>query len=86
MGLSEKFNQLQSKYTFLETYPKAKLYTYIRESLTGFLSRCATPAVWCYGSHTRMLMADFIFEMKKVKFIIDGKYEQADAGGFCVIH
>ncbi|MCR2045725.1 hypothetical protein NSB25_00290 [Acetatifactor muris] len=38
------------------------------------MKNCKIPALWCYGEHTRMLMTDYIFEMRRVKYIIDEFY------------
>lgn len=38
------------------------IYLIIKESIVDFLKHCNVPAIWCYGKHTKMLMADFMFE------------------------
>ena len=43
----------------------------IKETIGAFADSCENPALWCYGEHTRMLMTDYVFEMKKVRYIID---------------
>ena len=40
----------------------------IRKALQRFCKKHNNPAIWCLGKHTRMLMADFMNEMKNVKF------------------
>lgn len=57
-------------------------YAAIKEYLRKFTESCQNPAIWCYGNHTKMLMADFIFELKKVKYIIDNNLKNASAEGF----
>ena len=54
-------------------------YAAIKEYLRKFTESCQNPAIWCYGNHTKMLMADFIFELKKVKYIIDNNLKNASA-------
>lgn len=57
----------------------------IRRSLNRFLSECEQPAIWCYGHHTKMLMADFMFELKKVRYIIDNGIKSGAGSGFELI-
>lgn len=57
----------------------------IRRSLNRFLGECEQPAVWCYGHHTKMLMADFMFELKKVHYIIDNGIKSGAGSGFELI-
>lgn len=82
MGLNEQYEQLLSKYSFLESRNAGEIYQIVRDSLVQFISKCNNPAIWCYGKHTRMLMADFMFEMKRIKYIID---ENVKESGFCII-
>ena len=56
----------------------------IKKALSDFVKSCRCPAIWAYGIHTRMLMADYIFEMKPVKYIID-EFRTEDAGGYVMI-
>ena len=55
----------------------------IKEAIRAFAADCEKPALWCYGEHTRMLMTDYVFEMKNVKYIID-EFCTGD-GGFEII-
>nr|WP_300813274.1 sulfatase-like hydrolase/transferase [uncultured Acetatifactor sp.] len=55
----------------------------IKETIGAFADSCENPALWCYGEHTRMLMTDYVFEMKKVRYIID-EFCAGD-GGFEII-
>lgn len=52
----------------------------IKSLLMNFTDNCTNPAIWCMGEHTQMMMADFIFELKKVKFIIDNQVKENDMG------
>lgn len=45
----------------------------IKKSLRDFMHKYENTAIWCWGNHTEMLMADFVFELKNVKYIIDAK-------------
>lgn len=85
MGLVEQYDILLDKYTFIESCNVNGIYRIVRDSLDRFVSGCENPAIWCYGNHTRMLMADFMFEMKKVKYIIDENYEKMTESGFHIL-
>ncbi|MDE6568602.1 MAG: hypothetical protein K2K70_12850 [Lachnospiraceae bacterium] len=86
MGLVEQYDWLLSKYPFLESYNANGIHRIVRDSLVQFISKCTNPAIWCYGKHTRMLMTDFMFEMKRVKFIIDENYGNKEESGFHIIN
>lgn len=85
-------NQLENKYHALtqyfgicdEVFGK-KINRLIKETLHQFVNGCKIPAIWCYGKHTRMLMADFIFEMKGVQLIIDENHKGEARSGFLII-
>lgn len=62
-----------------------EIYAVIKKELQKFTDKCRKPAIWCYGNHTKMLMADFIFEIKKVKYIVDDKYQKLNTEGFAFI-
>lgn len=82
--LTEKYRCLCEKLK-IESQADEKAVNYIiRTSLHEFSKNCHNPAIWCMGKHTRMLMADFMNELKKVHFIIDNhvKYENS---GFQII-
>lgn len=85
MGLDEQYELLLNKYSFLKSCNVGEIYHIVRDSLVHFISKCNNPAIWCYGRHTRMLMTDFMFEMKKVKYIIDENYENVEGSGFRVL-
>lgn len=62
-----------------------KINCIVKESLKSFMDQCDVPAIWCFGQHTKMLMADFIYELKNVEFIIDNNYQKDAQSGFTVI-
>lgn len=83
--LSEKYNALLDVCGIGAFEGQEAVNAVIRQSLRDFTARCSEPAIWCYGRHTKMLMADFIFELKKVRFIIDNGAGSQGDGGFEVI-
>lgn len=61
---------------------KKSMHEIICKSLITFVNGCNQPAIWCFGEHTKVLMADFIYELKKVNYIIDEKYSGSLNSGF----
>ena len=59
-----------------------QIFGVIKRAFAGFLKQCQKPAIWCYGSHTKMLMADFMFELKDVRYIIDNSIRNTEGSGF----
>lgn len=86
MLLEEKYNKLISDYGFKTESNTGNVSGMVRDALTDFASGCKKMAIWCYGEHTKMLMADFMNELKNVKFIIDEHAENfSEDSGFKVI-
>lgn len=83
--LKHKYEALQ-EYCKIDSEEEENIYTIIRTTLNSFIDGCKNPAIWCYGKHTKMLMADFMFELKKVGYIIDNKIENMEDSGFEIIH
>lgn len=87
MLLEEKYDQLISEYNFKAESNVENISYMIRDALRMFTSGCKKPAIWCYGEHTKMLMSDFMSELRNVKFIIDEHAEDfSEDSGFNVIH
>jgi len=90
-GVSSMVGLLKHKYEALREYcemdsrEEENVYTIIRKELGNFTGMCKNPAIWCYGMHTKMLMADFMFEMKNVHCIIDNGGKKAEDSGFEII-
>ena len=61
---------------------KKSMHEIIMKSLRTFVNGCNQPAIWCFGEHTKVFMADFIYELKKVNYIIDEKYSGSLNSGF----
>lgn len=83
--LIEQYNNLLHKYNFSTQEFDQKINSIIRVRIKEFVDSCDVPAIWCYGKHTRMLMADFMFEMRKVRYIIDANFAGETESGFEVI-
>lgn len=64
---------------------QANISQVIKKALAEFTAGCSLPALWCYGEHTKMLMVDFVFEIKNVRYIIDRNRKDSTEGGFQII-
>lgn len=86
MLLEEKLEKIISEYGFFCVSNSVNVYDLVKEAIDSFMPICTKPAVWCYGYHTKMLMADFMCELKAVQYIIDERADDyQDACGFKVI-
>ena len=83
--LEYTYQNILRKYGFSEGADAQSVNGIVKESIQRFMSECNNPAIYCNGLHTRMLMTDFIFEMKKVKYIVDNYKEEQTEGGYCII-
>lgn len=84
-SLVKQYDKLLHKYNFSIQEFDQKINSIIKDRLKQFVDSCEVPAIWCYGKHTRMLMADFMFEMRKVRYIIDANFAGETESGFEVI-
>lgn len=83
--IQDRYEKLAAKVGIEEGNVKGRAYSgIIRKSLRNFVNTCNNPAIWCMGYHTRMLMADFMNELKTVRFIIDNKVK-LEKSGFQII-
>ena len=83
--LERKYNALFQKYDLEYPLEARKINGIIRTSLQRFLKDSITPAIYCNGGHTQMLMADFMYDLKKVKYIVDNYASSGEDTGFSVI-
>lgn len=87
MLIEEKYEHILSEYGFTELNKAVNVNYLVREALDAYVSSCKRPALWCYGYHTKMLMADFMNELKSIKHIIDERADEyEEASGFQVIN
>lgn len=82
--LREKYKYLQQMCE-LNFSENSKINSLVKNAICTFVERCNNPAIWCYGRHTKMLMSDFMFELKKVHFIIDNGIKNSADTGFQII-
>lgn len=86
MLIEEKYEKILSTYGFTKLNNPINVNYLVKEAIDSYLRSCRRPAIWCYGEHTKMLMADFMNELRSVKYIIDERAEVYQAAsGFNVI-
>ena len=69
--LLEAYKDILRKYEFSNVIDAPQILSVIHNAITDFMSQHKKVAIYCNGYHTKMLMADFIFELKDAKIIID---------------
>ena len=80
--IEQKYNNLFEKYLLEKPLEAKKVNLIIKKSIQDFLAEAKNPAIYCYGGHTKMLMADFIYEIKPIKYIIDNYTTSSDNTGY----
>lgn len=83
--LENQYEKLFNTYQFARPIESQNINSIIRDSLQSFMRQCRKPAIYCNGGHTRMLMADFMCELKNVKYIVDNYMKEHDNCGFRLI-
>ncbi|MDE7177478.1 MAG: hypothetical protein K2O59_06640 [Lachnospiraceae bacterium] len=87
MLIEEKYKHVLSEYGFTELNSAVNVNYLVKDALASYVSSCKKPALWCYGRHTKMLMADFMSELRSVKYIIDERADEYKGdSGFQVIN
>lgn len=83
--LEKQYERLFETYHFERPIEACNINSIIKNSLQDFLKTSENPAVYCNGGHTKMLMSDFMYELKKVKYIVDNYADRTDNHGFKLI-
>lgn len=83
--LLEAYKDILRKYEFSNVIDAPQILSVIHNAITDFMSQHKKVAIYCNGYHTKMLMADFIFELKDAKIIIDNYKGDEGAEGFQII-
>lgn len=82
LELEMKYEKLFINYHFDRPINAKNVNTVIKHSLNDFIKSCQKVAIYCNGGHTKMLISDFMFELKNVKYIIDNYADSSDNSGF----
>lgn len=83
--LEMRYNVLFTKYRLEQPLAAENIGAVIRESLRSFLKNAKIPAIYCNGGHTKMLMDAYIYELKKVRYIVDNYAVSDQEKGFALI-
>lgn len=83
--LERQYEKLFETYRFERPIEARNVNAIIKKSLQDFLKGSEKPAIYCNGGHTKMLMADFMYELKSVKYIVDNYANRTDDNGFRLI-
>lgn len=85
MNLQEAYDSLLQKHkiNIIEGYEN--ITTVMRDSINDFMSAHKRVAIYCYGAHTKALMADYIYELRNIVCIIDNGDVDAGSQGYVVI-
>jgi regulator of replication initiation timing len=83
--LEKRYHNLFIDYALDRPLDAKNICSVIRQSLHRFLLGAKKPALYCNGGHTQMLMADFMYELKKVKYIVDNYAPCDEDHGFILI-
>ncbi len=83
--LEEKYKALCKQCRMDCPIADVELNLILKKMIYRFVEKCDRPAIWCYGKHTKMLMSDFMFELKKVRYIIDNGIAGRENSGFEII-
>lgn len=86
MNLIEKYQQFVEKYGREdEVVSSASVTQEVRSMIIDFMHRNKKVALYCYGEHTEMLLAEFVFELKGIVCIIDNYIDNRDNTGYRII-
>lgn len=90
INLEEKYINLIRKYdfeNFIISCNVDNVNKIIKESIINFMKTHNRVAIYGNGLHTEMLMVDFVFELKNVKYIIDNYYSAGNSisNGYTII-
>lgn len=84
-ALEQQYDKLFETYNFERFDNSKKIYQILKSSLADFIKSCRKAAIYCNGGHTKMLMADFAFELKGVNYIVDNYADASSESGFLLI-
>lgn len=83
--LEKQYDKLFETYNFERHDNTQMIYQILKSSLVNFVKSCKKVAIYCNGGHTKMLMADFAFELKGINYIVDNYSNGLEESGFSFI-
>lgn len=85
MRLQEAYEGLLQKHNLEIEDSYQNISTVMRDVLVEFMDTHKRVAIYCYGAHTKALMADYIYELRNIVCIIDNGDIDREKGGYVVI-
>lgn len=85
MNLAEQYKNLIRNNNLLVEDNNVRIIDIVRSSIERFMAEHHNVAIYCYGEHTHMLMTDFIFQLKNVKYIVDNGTNRDVKAGYAII-
>ena len=83
LDLENEYRKILHNYGF-NSLDTVAIYSILRNIFNSFLSESNKPAIYCNGYHTKILMSDFMPELRTVKILVD-KNAKKDGQGFLVL-
>ena len=78
--LEKKYQDITSRFNFRKCATTIKISTILKEILVSFIKKSSRPAIYCNGKHTKMLMSDYMNELREIKIIIDNGPKKGEQG------
>lgn len=85
VDLEKKYKELLLICGLTEEFNNDGIDCIIRKLINDFCGRHKKVAIWCNGVHTRMLVADYINELRNINVIIDSKQAGTKDSGYKII-
>lgn len=83
--LEEKYRVISKTLGIIESADGERINTIIKKEIQKFMKTHSEVAIFGNGEHTHMLTLDYIYELKKVQFIIDNAKKENEYGGYKII-
>lgn len=83
--LEDKYKKILNALGIVESGYGEKINAIIKNELGQFMKTHSKVAIYGGGEHTRMLMADYMYELKSVEYIIDNNSKKDSHEGFKII-
>lgn len=83
--LEDVYKKISNALGIAESEQGERINAIIKKELGRFMETHSRVAIYGNGEHTRMLMTDYIYELKDVQYIIDNGKKQEEHGGYKII-
>lgn len=83
--LEDKYKKIIKALGIDESGHGEKINIIIKKELEQFMKTHSKVAIFGNGEHTRMLMVDYIYELKNIQYIIDNNGKQSGHEGYKII-